>query len=100
MERISGNSGRTRHRVITASVLFGMLAAAAAGCGMSPPDPSATGVGIQVGNVCLAAPARPGGSYQPGPVYVANTGSGTEAISLPPARCHPGGMPGRFPRPG
>ena len=43
---------------------------------------SGTGVGIQAGNVCLAAPARPGGSYQPGTVYVANTGRGTEVISL------------------
>ena len=49
-----------------------------------------TGVGIQVGNVCLSAPARPGGSYQPGTVYVTNTGSATEAISL-----HAGQMPSR-----
>ena len=44
--------------------------------------PADTGVGIQAGNVCLSTPAQPGGSYQPGTVYVANKGSGTEAISL------------------
>jgi hypothetical protein len=44
--------------------------------------PGAAGVGIGASDVCLSTPARPGGSYQPGTVYVVNTGSATETITL------------------
>ena len=44
--------------------------------------PSSVGVGIQPGPVCLPVIAQPGHSYSLGSVYVADTGSGSESISL------------------
>jgi hypothetical protein len=41
-----------------------------------------TGVGIQASAVCLSTPAHPGGAYQPGAVYVTDTGRATETITL------------------
>jgi hypothetical protein len=44
--------------------------------------PGAAGVGIGASDVCLSTPARPGGSYQPGTVYVTDTGSARETITV------------------
>lgn len=44
--------------------------------------PSSVGVGIQPGPVCLPVIAQPGHSYSLGSVHVADTGSGSESISL------------------
>ncbi len=65
------------------AMLPAMLLAAAALSGAP-----GTGVGIQASDVCLSTPAQPGGSYQPGTVYVTDTGSATETISL-----HAGPLP-------
>lgn len=43
---------------------------------------ASAGIGIQAGPVQLAGRARPGGSYPLPPVYVINTGSGPETITL------------------
>lgn len=56
------------------------LAAALAGTALGAP--AGTGVGIQGNDACLPVTARPGQSYPLGTVYVANTGSGTEQITL------------------
>lgn len=57
---------------LPAAVLTAALAAA----------PASTGVGIQANPVCLPAPARPGHAYQLGTVYVTDTGTSTEDITL------------------
>jgi hypothetical protein len=58
------------------------LAAAAVLSAGFPAAPASVGVGIQANPVCLAAAAQPGHGYPLGTVYVVNTGSGSESVSL------------------
>jgi hypothetical protein len=46
------------------------------------PASASVGVGIQAGPVLMAEAAHPGGSYQLPPVYVVNTGTQQEAITV------------------
>jgi hypothetical protein len=46
------------------------------------PASASVGVGIQAGPVLLAGAAHPGGSYQLPPVYVVNTGTQQETITI------------------
>ncbi len=51
---------------------------------------ASVGVGIQAGPVRLAAGAHPGGSYALPPVYVVNTGSQPETVTIRIERISPG----------
>lgn len=51
---------------------------------------ASVGVGIQAGPVRLAGPAHPGGSYALPPVYVVNTGSQSESVTVRIQRISPG----------
>ena len=70
---------------MTASILPAVVLAAALSGG-----PGSAGVGIGASDVCLSATAQPGGSYTPGAVYVTNTGSATEHITLQTSPVPPG----------
>jgi hypothetical protein len=48
------------------------------------------GVGIQAGPVQLTGPAHPGGNYALPPVYVVNTGSQSESVTIRVERISPG----------
>jgi hypothetical protein len=62
------------------------LAAASLGTG----TPASAGAGIGAGNICLASPAQPGGTYQLGDVYITDTGTGTESLTLTAVPLWPG----------
>ncbi len=51
---------------------------------------ASVGVGIQAGPVKLTGPAHPGGSYALPPVYVVNTGSQSESVTIRIERISPG----------
>jgi hypothetical protein len=51
---------------------------------------ASVGVGIQAGPVQLTGPAHPGGSYALPPVYVVNTGSQSESVTIRIERISPG----------
>jgi hypothetical protein len=51
---------------------------------------ASVGVGIQAGPVQLTGPAHPGGSYALPPVYVVNTGSQPETVTIRIERISPG----------
>jgi hypothetical protein len=57
-------------------------------------SPASVGVGITGAPVCPAAAVQPGTSVSLGTIYVVNTGSGSEDITLN------AGPPERAPRPG
>jgi hypothetical protein len=75
--------------MITAAVTAAGLAAASLGAGLSG-TPASTGTGIGAGNICLASPAQPGGTYQAGDVYVTDTGSTAESAGVTTAPLWPG----------
>jgi len=51
---------------------------------------ASVGVGVQAGPVRLDGPAHPGGQYALTPVYVVNTGTETESVSISVERISPG----------
>lgn len=59
-----------------------MIAAASLAAALALAGPASTGTGIQGSDVCLPVTAQPGHTYPLGTVYVADTGSGSEQISL------------------
>lgn len=64
--------------------LFGLLILPAATANAS------IGVGIQAGPVSMSKAAHPGGTYQLSPVYVINTGTQDETVTLKVQRISPG----------
>lgn len=86
----SGGSGlraylsRRRLWLLLPAALFGLLILPAAVAEAS------IGIGIQAGPVRLAANAHPGGSYALPAVYVVNTGSEDESVTIKIERISPG----------
>ncbi len=76
----------TRHhlRLLASAVLVGVLILPASVAEAS------IGIGIQAGPVRLSSAAHPGGSYQLPAVYVVNTGSDEESVTLKIERISPG----------
>ncbi|HEY1625281.1 MAG TPA: hypothetical protein VGG16_15935 [Streptosporangiaceae bacterium] len=70
-------------RLVLAAVLLGLWAAPAAN--------ASVGVGIQADPVRLSGTAHPGGSYLLPTVYVVNTGTQTETLTMRVERLHAGG---------
>ena len=75
---------RRRLWLLLPAALFGLLTLPAAVAEAS------IGIGIQAGPVRLAANAHPGGSYALPAVYVVNTGSEDESITIKIERISPG----------
>jgi hypothetical protein len=76
----------TRHclRLLAPAILLGLLILPASVAEAS------IGIGIQAGPVRLSSAAHPGGSYQLPAVYVVNTGSEEESVTLKIERISPG----------
>jgi hypothetical protein len=93
------------HLRLRLAVAVGLLAAVAA-----PVEAWASvGVGVQAGPVRLAGAAHPGGTYALPPVYVVNTGTQAESVTIrierisrgtgrtiPPSWIHVAAMPGQL----
>lgn len=76
-------------RLAFAAVLSGVLAPALT-LVLAPAANASVGVGIQVNAVRLNGSAHPGGSYSLPPVYVKNTGSVAETLTVKVEQLHPG----------
>jgi hypothetical protein len=76
----------TRHRLrlLALAILLGLLILPASAAEAS------IGIGIQAGPVRLSSAAHPGGTYQLPAVYVVNTGSAEESVTLEIERISPG----------
>jgi hypothetical protein len=75
---------RRRLRLLAPAILLGLLLLPASAAEAS------IGIGIQAGPVRLSSAAHPGGIYQLPAVYVVNTGSDEESVTLKIERISPG----------
>ena len=75
---------RRRLRLLAPAIVLGLLVLPAAAAEAS------IGIGIQAGPVRLDPAAHPGGTYQLPAVYVVNTGSDEESVTLKIDRISPG----------
>jgi hypothetical protein len=71
-------------------VTLALPAALAVLCGLPLAARASVGVGVQAGPVRLAVAAHAGGSYALPPVYVVNTGTEAESVSVRVERLSPG----------